>query len=1346
MNLKLILVVAFLLIPVISLRAGEIGFDESFSLSDDRQVPLKQLIPGTEEYYYYNCIQLLNQREFQKVQDLFGQWVNRYGYTEHAQEVQNRDAMLEYEISPDKAKEHLRNKLNLTFAHQKQLLKPITKFPTAVPQSAISWETLSSRAFSEYRDLSGFTPHAHLTLLGKELDSDRRRHLLSMLQRPEGEEGLARLIVEDLKFENSGGFGSLEIHSKLLLSQLEECRRLMPQLLTDTNFINAVIAKLQPGADIDWRNDSAEKEAYLGRLWKFVKDLPPAHNSLKAHVLYHWLSSDQSKGIYDRKKFMEYLELPRPTNYMNPKYLERENLRYNHVNLSADYMGVTQLPVIGDDEPLVRDFLREFLRSVESYREFSEYVESNYLKDLFAETKIVFGIGNLERWFSLLNPARVKDIKERIELDFRPTCKESLTVQDPISFEVAVKNVPQLIVKIYRINTLAYYREKQQEVGTDLDLDGLVPNEERVFPYQQPEYIRHIEKFEFPQLSGPGVFVIDLIGNGRSSRALVRKGRLTFMQRLGAAGHVFTIFDENNTQVKEAALWLGAHEYKADEQGEIVVPFSSQPGKQKIILTQGEFASLNQFEHFGEDYSLSAGFYVDRESLVEGAKATVLVRPWLTVNGVPIDMSLFLEPTLVISTVDIDGVAASKEIRDFKLQNASETAYEFKVPEKLAQITFTLRGKVENLSRQKKEDFTTSRSYSLNGINKTEKIEDMLVRHIDGQYIVELRGKTGESKADRPINLELRHRDFTRAVNLTLQTDASGRVNLGELDGIDQVTMQGPEGISRTWSPSRDECAYPPIIHGLAGSPIQVPLMLPMLPTAPDRKDGKGGKTAASLFEIRNGTYVNSFSGQLAIRDGFLMVDDLPAGDFELVLHPDEVVIQIRLTKGKKIGSWLISRDRCLQARTVKPLHITSVESDNAAKKVVLHLANVIPTTRVHVLAARFQTTPVVWNALGFCDLPGLSLTRLSRPLSRYLSGRAIGDEYRYILERKFARIFAGNMLARPSLLLNPWSLRKTDTGKQDAQGGDAWGRVAEPEPTAPMESKAGSTHSQASAGEGDYSEFDYLPEPSLLLSNLKPEADGTVSIPMDKLGSRQQLHILAVDLRDAVYREISLPYASETVKDLRMSRSLDAQKHFSEQKNISLVASGQAFTIEDITTAKIEVYDSLASVYRLLTTLNADPNMAEFGFILNWPNMKQKEKQTLYSKYACHELNFFLFKKDPKFFAEVIKPYLKNKEDKTFLDRWLLDDDLQSFLQPWSYGRLNVVERILLARHIQGEGPATARLIKELNDMIPPTRSVSISSSIPLSREAPWKQTIAWALKRLQMPLVPRRCCRVNS
>ena len=51
-------------------------------------------------------------------------------------------------------------------------------------------------------------------------------------------------------------------------------------------------------------------------------------------------------------------------------------------------------------------------------------------------------------------------------------------------------------------------------------------------------------RFEFPKLDKPGVYVIDFIGNGKSSRALVRKGRLQHLVRTTPAGQAFTVVDE----------------------------------------------------------------------------------------------------------------------------------------------------------------------------------------------------------------------------------------------------------------------------------------------------------------------------------------------------------------------------------------------------------------------------------------------------------------------------------------------------------------------------------------------------------------------------------------------------------------------------------------------------------------------------------------------------------------------------------------------------------------------------------------------------------------------------------
>src|ERR1700692_3912385 len=77
--------------------AGEIGYVEDFALAKDRAARLRQLIPGTEDYYYYSCLHLLNTEQFDQVEALPRPWLARFGQTARLTEIQTRHALLTYE-------------------------------------------------------------------------------------------------------------------------------------------------------------------------------------------------------------------------------------------------------------------------------------------------------------------------------------------------------------------------------------------------------------------------------------------------------------------------------------------------------------------------------------------------------------------------------------------------------------------------------------------------------------------------------------------------------------------------------------------------------------------------------------------------------------------------------------------------------------------------------------------------------------------------------------------------------------------------------------------------------------------------------------------------------------------------------------------------------------------------------------------------------------------------------------------------------------------------------------------------------------------------------------------------
>ena len=129
--------------------------------------------------------------------------------------------------------------------------------------------------------------------------------------------------------------------------------------------------------------------------------------------------------------------------------------------------------------------------------------------------------------------------------------------------DLHVKNVPTLIVKVYEINTFNYYQQNQREVNTDINLDGLVANLEQTHQYAEPAVRRVARHFEFPELTKPGVYVIDFIGNGKNSRAVIHKGSCGTSSRTSTAGQIFTILDEKNEVLRDATLWLSGREYRA---------------------------------------------------------------------------------------------------------------------------------------------------------------------------------------------------------------------------------------------------------------------------------------------------------------------------------------------------------------------------------------------------------------------------------------------------------------------------------------------------------------------------------------------------------------------------------------------------------------------------------------------------------------------------------------------------------------------------------------------------------------------------------------------------------------
>ena len=1295
-----------LILPALtaSITAREIGFIERFALAENRAEALEELIPGTDDYYFFHALHYQNTHDEVKFETTMEQWKKRFERSAQREVLENRQALINYEKNPQATLEYLVRELGLKFNHSRERRQTNPGLATELDQALIQLETIVKRSLRKGRGLGEVSPAGIDWLMRHwpELDLSiaQKRELLGKLTRPDYA-NLVSALAEALSRRESRGFGEFAVHRQLLRDQLDALAEARPDLLGDEAFVLTKLGKLRPGADVDLSRDPVEKERYLDGAWLFVSGLGPVFHSLKANLLYERLQHDKKRGALNRERFLTYLKLPRPVGHVNPKYRERLDLWRHPVDMSFDCSKATGFPPIRDDQALVDDYLLHFLTGASDYEDFAPYVTDAHLKALHAEANIVAGLGEVEQWASNLSPSAYQTLKERVDLDFDPTCKDRFGEGETVSLDVRVKNVENLIVKIYEINTENYYRNFGRQINTDLNLDGLVANEELSFHYDESPFRRVKRSFSFPQLNASrGVWVLEFIGNGKSSRAVILRGGLQYIMRPSSAGHALRILDENRQSVPGAYVWVQEKRYDPDEAGEILIPFSNRPGPKQIVLHDDQgFAVLENLTLQGERYGLAAGFYIDREELLAGREATLAVRPQFTLNGAPADIALLEEVVLTIKSTDLDGVEATSTVSDFKLYGHKESTHQLRVPERLASLAFELTAKVKNLSAGGYNRLTASHGLAINEMARTDAVADLFLSKVDGGYHVQLLGRNGEPVANSAIDLNLRRDDFRTDVHATLKTDETGTAHLGALNGIYRVRAQAPNGRAYRWILPKDRRLYPSTIHARVGELVTIPLVRP-------EADGK----AFSLLETARGTYVRDHREAISVENGFLSLQGLPPGDFQLFLREAEVSVTVRISAGEETKGFILAPARNLEKRNYPALQLEPLKTEG--DEMVIQLANVNPYTRIHILGSRYLPPFDAFDSLG----RGVALAPLlgtpARAKNLYVSGRDIGDEYRYIIDRHYATKFPGNMLKRPGLLLNPWVLRDTSTEQEVAQQGQNW-KSAAAMPEASSAKRAASRRGKSEeVGQRDTHALDFLARTGVASFNLAPGENGEIRVRLADLGDCTWVRVLATDPVTAIERYLALPAREAERRDVRLAHGLNPKRHFTQQDQVSLLQPKKAFAIEDAASASFEVYETLGSVYQLFKTLSqGNATLAEFSFILQWPGLEPERKRELYSKYASHELSFFIQRKDPAFFEDTVLPYLVNKKDKTFMDHYLLGEDLSVYLAPWQFSQLNVVERILLADGRPEERDSIARDVGDWLAMSPPEKRLDYAN-----------------------------------
>lgn len=1301
--------------PAAATANDTLGFTERFALAADRAAALTELIPGTEDYYYYHCLQYQNSGQLDKVPPLMADWHKQFeNQTARYQVINRRQHLLEFATKPTETIQWLRSYLGLNYNYSRDADPGVVTHPAALDSNTISYNAFLNRTPRGVRSfVSYFTPLGLEKLVAMKLTPEQRRELLNKLTRADIP-GLMELITAELNANDSPGFARIAVCKYLTLDQLEALRGTIPDLAADDTWVTAMASRLAATPDADPTTDPDAADAALARLLAFAKTLPPSQNSFKAAIYYRALEVSLAHGQLNQPLLLEYLQLPRRQHYVPANWIrEQQNRGIQLVDLNRSYSSATRIPPIGNDEPLIRACLEQALVNAADTAAFAQFVEKGYLSRLFAETKLLHGIGNANQWAGNLTPEQLQVLRDRIEVNFTRDNPRRFAANDNVALKVSLKNCGALTLRVYDIDAATWYRQNHSPITTAIGLDGLVANFEKSYDFTTtPPLRRHIETFTLDACKQPGTYLIECVGNGISARALVTKGHLRLVESVTPGGHLFTILDPDGTPRPDATLTFGERAYSADADATVLIPFSTESPdgpiapfgtistpsavEKPLVIEAGGIATLTHFNHRTESYTLTLDPWLDAEQIIAGHSATALLRPRLMVSGVETSLSLLEQPLLELTTTDCDGVDAVSRTQLQPLKDDAELTHTFTVPPRTQSFRFTLSGRVRNLSLNKDDKLTATGYVKANGLLNARAplldadgllVTSLHLRRSDAGWIVDTLGRNGEPTVAEAVNFKVKHASFTQLHDFTLQSDPNGRIFLGPLTDIVTLEASINNNLRYSWQlrghTQEYGMALPESITLGANEPLTLPG--PANPPANPRD-------AISLLSLAN------HATDLPLRDvidlvrfspNTITVGPLPAGDYRLTLkhHLGEAearAIALTVTAGPTAAGHRLTPTTTEPLRPTTPLQITTAAV--AGNTLRLTMRGTTATTRVHILGRRFNdSTAIPFNNATFFPAADNPFA-IATPIAVYTPGRFIGDEARYVFDRRHAGRFTGNMLERPSLFIAPWSPGETKTRTLTARREEPVPAMAPPSAKMPDVARSRKLERLLSTGRGaGYATpaYDFLPRQSSLIANLRPADNGTLEVPLKNLANFAEVTVVALDNTGHAWSIVPLAENKLEPRDLRLAATLDLQQNLTERKTVHPANNGETITLDAASGGDFRIYDTQAQAFRLFQSLDENKEFDSFAFITDWPKLDTATKLQHYHDFACHGLNLFLYRKDRPFFDAVIKPLLTVKRDKTFIDNWLLGDDLSRYAVWPELKRLNTAERVLLAQRL---------------------------------------------------------------
>ena len=955
--------------------------------------------------------------------------------------------------------------------------------------------------------------------------------------------------------------------------------------------------------------------------------------------------------------------------------------------------------IYSEDTSLLEDSLSIIVRAdpsapVENW--FKEILSEKEFLKRCAKVRLLAGqkVPNLSSHFS-----EIELTKMRYEKILKISTKTPQTISQPSQAKITLlaKNMTSIEAVVYEVDVMQYFMQTRNErVSIDIDVVGYKPQFRLNKTFSLPNLLEHEVEFDLSdKIKKQGVYLVELIGEGKSCRALLNIGEVALVREKGEAVDTFYVVDKTNGICKGEAtkLHIDSHTYTADEEGRLIVPYERLVDKKGTVLASvespGGLIIIKRIESYTQVVHSKLDLVYNSSQLDYNSPFTVFFVPTIMIDEREVTRSEELSGVSIrLTYTDRKGIKTINTITNPK--NTERVNFEINelLPENTKMIEFQFSAYVKK-GVEASEKVTLIKSINIRTDEQKDSFINVFLTKLDDDNMrVELRGKNGEVYPGKQLTIQAKDSfSWPESNPTTVVTDERGRYLLDSFKGLRSLEVGGSNVVcSSKWSSIKAHT-----LRKLLSS-YKIPeggsLNLPLGAAEGSLPEGQHdfflSKSTGTTNNKLNQNCSQIVKVIMTSKDtGYLNFSGLLEGTYELTYISINKRIQIQVLKSSKSFPKLMESDHLLTQESKRPNIISKVIRDKSGESITVGIISSdqqsIPTC--YLFASEFLIENCNLNLKDYKINSKNTDFEYSINKVVHYSSKKLSAEYEYTLNRRLAPAYTGNTMDKPSTILKRKMIKKTKEKqtKKDFLGND----YEQEDGLLGCKRPDGSN---AFMGEMNQVLNQFIKNKGIVekFPNLSPITGNTdeleSSININEIISKYNQVFVVVDWNG--YIEISDPLSLNEKREV-------------EKKEVSLVESREPNTISfmqrdirQFTSYSLSVGTSLKLITRLeelfevlkLIT-NSESALSEWSFLTSWSSLSPRNQLEIYDKYMSHELNIFLYFKDKEFTECVVKPHLRNKNKKQVVDYFILGDidALSDYFNAFSLNNLNDIELSLI-------------------------------------------------------------------